>query len=99
MDEPAPARRAGTADMIDAVIGDMVNEIPIMKRQKPPIICRYDVVASSHRKLNIPSADSPMPMATVRLAPMRALIRGVCGATTIISRAVGIRRVAAPSAE
>ena len=33
--DPAPARRAGTADMIDAVIGDMVSAIPEMKGRSP----------------------------------------------------------------
>ena len=29
MAEPAPARRAGTADMIDAVIGDIDKAMPL----------------------------------------------------------------------
>ena len=32
--DPAPARRGGTADMIDAVIGDIASAIPAMSRKR-----------------------------------------------------------------
>jgi len=41
--EPAPARRAGTADMIDAVMGDIDIAIPLTRKAIDNRMYQYDV--------------------------------------------------------
>ena len=94
MADPAPARRAGTADMIDAVIGDIDSAIPEVRGTTQITTMAYDECGV--RRLNIarPVAIDNMPHVTVRCAPKRALRRGVNGATTNMISAMGSRRSA-----
>src|SRR6478735_3843491 len=97
MAEPAPARRAGTADMIAAVIGDMARAMPDTSGMMLTSTYQYGVESSRPRNSSIPTPTEHMPAATVRLAPNRALSRGVSGATTIMIGAIGSSRSAEPS--
>ena len=54
--EPAPARRAGTADMIDAVIGDIESAIPLTSGTIDMRTYQYGVCGVSPRNINRPIA-------------------------------------------
>src|SRR6202007_1062299 len=82
--EPAPARRAGTAAMIDAVIGDLVSAIPPVSGTKQTTMNEYGLWTPSTASRQNESEMLNIPNATVRCAPKRALSRGVRGATTIM---------------
>src|SRR5689334_16448019 len=97
--EPAPARRGGTADMIDAVIGDIASAMPHVNGMIERRMYQYGVCGVSSRNISSPIATLAMPPATTRFAPNRALRRGVAGDTRIITGAIGRNRSAAPSGE
>src|SRR5213596_3213115 len=89
MAEPAPARRGGTADMIAAVIGDIVSAMPIMSSATHNSTYQYDVLTVSCANEKKPHATRLIPVATVRLAPRRLMMRGVIGDTIIMIGAIG----------
>src|SRR5262245_56310872 len=97
--EPAPARLAGTADMIDAVIGDIDNAIPLTSGTIDSSTYQYGVCGVSSRKSAMPTAIPSMPDATTRFAPYLALRRGVSGETRIMIGAIGSKRSAALNGE
>src|SRR5690242_4442947 len=97
--DPAPARRAGTADMIDAVIGDIDSAMPLTAGMSDANTYRYGVWGVSSRNISSPNAIEHMPAATTRFAPKRADSLGVSGETRIMIGAIGSSRSAAPSGE
>jgi hypothetical protein len=97
--EPAPARRAGTADMIAAVIGDIESAMPETSGIRLIRMNQYGVCNPMWKKRSRPPAMHSIPNATVRFAPKRAVRRGVSGDTMIMIGAIGSRRSAAPSGE
>ena len=99
MAEPAPARRAGTADMIDAVIGDMASAMPATSGTNAHAGCtQYDVSTPRPRNSEQPDGDAA-PSRRRRRGWRRSArqSRGVSGATTIMIGAIGRKRSAAPS--
>ena len=75
--EPAPARRAGTAAMIDAVIGDIVSAIPTVSGMKHTTMYAYGLCTPScasstkaSEMLNMPNADGAV-RAEPRAEPRR----------------------------
>ena len=77
--EPAPARRGGTADMIAAVIGDIASAMPLTSghdRHEDVPVRRVGVERAEHQEAD---GDQHIPADTTRLAPKRALSRGVSG--------------------
>ena len=94
--DPAPARRGGTADMIDAVIGDIVSAMPRMNGMKAEEHVRDSGVGPRPMNIERPTATPSMPTATRRWAPKRAASRGVRGATISMIGDMGSVRRAAP---
>ena len=95
--EPAPARRAGTADMIAAVMGDIDNAMPPISGTIARAMYQYGVCGVRKRYMNRPRATELMPIETTRLTPKRALRRGVIVETRIMIGAIGSSRSAALS--
>ena len=83
--------------MIAAVIGDIVSAMPDDERRTARASTyQYDVCERRGRGTAAGRrAIEHMPNATVRLAPKRALSRGVSGATMIMIGAIGRNRSAA----
>src|SRR5436305_4056759 len=96
--DPAPARRGGTADMIAAVMGDIVSAIPETRKIRQNSTYGYDVPTSIRENDRNPNATNAIPVPTVLFEPMRATIRGVIGDTMIMIGAMGRKRTAVPSA-
>src|SRR5690242_20017031 len=97
--EPAPARRAGTADMIEAVMGDIDSAMPVTSGTIEISTYQYGVCGVNARNINSPPATEIIPAATTRFAPKRALRRGVIGDTRIMIGAIGSKRSAALNGE
>src|SRR5436190_6407136 len=98
MAEPAPARDGGTADMIDAVMGDIESAMPVVRGTTHNTTYAYAVCVDKPVNSNSPVAMQSIPTPTVRCAPNRALSRGVSGATTSMIIAMGMSLNAADSA-
>ena len=95
--EPIPARRAGTADMIDAVDGDIASAMPHENGTKQQMMNQYSVCNPRRESSSSPHPSDTIPAATVRLAPKRFVMRGVNSDMTSRIIAIGSRRAAALS--
>src|SRR5262249_60404534 len=95
--DPAPARRGGTADMIAAVIGDIVSAMPVTSNNIDASTCGQPVCVVSNRNNNRPTVTGPSPNATTPFAPYRALRGGVTGAPLTSTGPPGRDRSAPPA--
>ena len=75
MAEPMPARRGGTADMIEPVIGDIDSAIPLENGMKHRMMYQYGVCGVSPLSKRSPVARLSIPNDTVRCAPNRRTSR------------------------
>ena len=85
--------------MIAAVIGDIVIAIPTTSGTRQTRMYRYEVWRPTPRNNSRPPATRPIPNATARFAPKRAVMRGVSGATMIMIGAIGSSRSAVDNGE
>ena len=95
--EPIPARRAGTADMIDAVDGDIASAMPHENGTKQQMMNQYSVSIARRDSSSIPTPSETIPAATVRLTAKRLVMRGVNSEVTSRIIAIGNNRAAALS--